>query len=126
MLTVSDQYKTEMKNLIRPQPFVKVVYGFVNNEAHKSASVNLNTSIDILEQYGTVPKDVIAFPKKFKSLASFEQDRMKIGNDMYIYDDADEIAYDIPSVLSSIDIKKHDTISPALALPAFKNVGVAG
>lgn len=94
MLTVSDQYKTEMKNLIRPQPFVKVVYGFVNNEAHKSASVNLNTSIDILEQYGTVPKDVIAFPKKFKSLASFEQDRMKIGNDMYIYDDADEIAYD--------------------------------
>ena len=38
----------------------------------------------------------------------------------------EDIAYDIPSVLSSTDSKKHDTISPALFLPAFKKVGVAG
>ena len=50
MLTVSDQYETEMKRLIRPQPFVRVVYGFVNNEAHKSSSIDSTEMIDILEE----------------------------------------------------------------------------
>lgn len=92
MITVSDEYKTEMKNIIRPQPFVKVIYGFVNNEAHKSSSIS--QMISSLSGYGTQPDDVIEFPESFKSIASFEQDRMLIGNDMYIYDEENENVYD--------------------------------
>lgn len=118
MLTVSDQYETEMKRLIRPQPFVRVVYGFVNNEAHKSSSIDSTEMIDILEDYGTKIADVINFPESFKSLASFEQDRMRIGNDMYIYDDKNEVTYD--RILSSHLCNYEGIFDDVLPTVAFK------
>ena len=94
MFSVSDQYKAEMKKLIRPRPFVRVVYGFINNEAHKCATVDSNKLIDKIDGYGTQVEDIIKSPSVFKSLASFEKDRMKIGNDLTIYEESDTTIYD--------------------------------
>lgn len=87
MLKVSDEYKAEMKELIRPQPFIRIEYGFINNKAHNDASYSSSDSQND-DGLATDPQSILDKSDEFTTLASFEQDRMLVSknNEIYIYD----------------------------------------
>ena len=87
MIDVSEQYKTEMKSLIRPQPLLKIEYGFINEKAQLAGTYDSGNSQNN-SYIASNPQELLDKKDTFKSLATLEQDRMLVSSNsnLYIYD----------------------------------------
>ena len=87
MIDVSEQYKTEMKSLIRPQPILKIEYGFINEKAQLAGTYDSGNSQNN-SYIASNPQELLDKKDTFKSLATLEQDRMLVSSNsnLYIYD----------------------------------------